>query len=81
VRIFVDTCIAGSPAPALRDARHVVELVADWPADPGDPAVLTHAASDELIVLTLDKDVGELAIVRGLLHAGVIRMVNCPAAQ
>jgi predicted nuclease of predicted toxin-antitoxin system len=81
VKILVDACVAGSAAPALRDAGHVVESVTDWPADPGDAVVLAHAASSEQIVLTLDKDFGELAIVRGLPHAGIIRLVDCPAAQ
>jgi predicted nuclease of predicted toxin-antitoxin system len=81
VNILVDTCVAGSAAPALREAGHVVESVTDWPADPGDAAILAHAASHEQIVLTLDKDFGELAIVRGLPHAGIIRLVDCPASQ
>lgn len=80
MKILVDACVAGSAAAALRDAGHLVESVADWPADPGDTAVLAHAAANEQSVLTLDKDFGELAIVRGLPHAG-IRLVDCAAAQ
>ncbi len=33
------------------------------------------------VVVTLDKDFGELAIVRGLPHAGIIRLVGFAARQ
>jgi predicted nuclease of predicted toxin-antitoxin system len=81
VKILVDACVAGSAARELRDAGHEVESVADWPADPGDDDVLAHAAANNQIVLTLDKDFGELAIVRQLPHSGIIRLVDCAAAR
>lgn len=31
--------------------------------------------------MTLDKDFGELAVVRGKEHRGIIRLVNFPAAS
>ncbi len=33
------------------------------------------------MLITLDKDFGELAIIRRLPHAGIIRLVNIPARQ
>ena len=36
---------------------------------------------EQRILVTLDKDFGELAIVRGLPHAGIIRLVNIAARQ
>ena len=33
------------------------------------------------ILITLDKDFGELAVVRGQAHAGIIRLVILPAFQ
>jgi len=33
------------------------------------------------VLVTLDKDFGELAIVRGLPHAGILRLVGLSALQ
>ena len=33
------------------------------------------------ILITLDKDYGEIAVVRGQAHAGIIRLTILPAAQ
>ena len=40
----------------------------DWFEDPGDEEILAIARNEERILITLDKDFGELAIVRGLLQ-------------
>jgi predicted nuclease of predicted toxin-antitoxin system len=66
---------------ALLGGGHEVEHVGDWPADPGDAAILAHAAERRTIVITLDKDFGELAIVRGVPHCGIIRLVDIRAAD
>jgi predicted nuclease of predicted toxin-antitoxin system len=33
------------------------------------------------VVVTLDKDFGELAVARGHAHAGIIRLVGLPARR
>jgi predicted nuclease of predicted toxin-antitoxin system len=81
VKVLVDTCMAGSVAPALAEAGHEVECVVDWPSDPGDAAILAHAQTAGQVVLTLDKDFGELAVVRGQPHSGVVRLVGFSATQ
>lgn len=48
----------------------------DWDADPGDEEVLAHAAQNAQVLVTLDKDFGELAVVLGARHAGIIRLVD-----
>jgi len=52
--------MAGSVPAALEEAGHTVECVSDWPADPGDAVILAHATAHGQVVLTLDKDFGEL---------------------
>ncbi|MEG4113236.1 MULTISPECIES: DUF5615 family PIN-like protein [unclassified Microcoleus] len=42
---------------------------------------LVHIMMDGRILVTLDKDFGELAIVRGVPHCGIIRLVNLAARQ
>ena len=81
MKILIDACVAGSAVAALRDAGHAVESVADWAADPGDAVILEHAIAHEQVVVTLDKDFGELAIVRHLPHSGIVRLVNGAASQ
>ena len=58
MKVLIDSCVAGSVAPALTVAGHEVECVPDWPADPGDPDILAHARNAGQVVLTLDKDFG-----------------------
>lgn len=81
MKVLIDSCVAGSVAAALAAAGHEVECVADWPADPGDAAILSHARSTGQIILTLDKDFGELVVVRGHPHAGVVRLVGFKSAH
>ncbi len=81
MKVLINSCVAGSVPMALAAAGHEVECVADWPADPGDAAILTHAWNTGQVVLTLDKDFGELAVVRGQLHAGIVRLVGFKTAQ
>ena len=55
--------------------------VGDWIRDPGDEAVLNAAVSDGRLLVTLDKDFGEIAIVHGRQHAGIIRLVGFSARR
>jgi len=60
----------------LQRAGHEVEWVGDWAADPGDDQILARAAQSKQVVVTLDKDFGELAVAFGATHAGIIRLVD-----
>ena len=53
----------------------------NWPNDPGDTYILAKAYEEDRILVTLDKDFGELAIVREQPHRGILRLVNFPARQ
>jgi predicted nuclease of predicted toxin-antitoxin system len=57
-------------------AGYDVVWTGDWSEDPGDEAILATAYSENRILVTLDKDFGELAIVRGTAHCGILRLVN-----
>jgi len=52
-----------------------------WDHDPGDSEIMAQAYREGCILVTLDKDFGELAIVKGLKHSGIIRLVNLSAKQ
>ena len=49
--------------------------------DPGDEVLLKQAMMEGRIMVTLDKDFGELAVVRGVRHTGIIRLVNLSVLQ
>jgi predicted nuclease of predicted toxin-antitoxin system len=43
--------------------------------DPGDQVILARAFEASQVVVTLDKDFGDLAIVRTVPHHGIVRLV------
>ncbi|NJN96967.1 MAG: DUF5615 family PIN-like protein [Anaerolineales bacterium] len=81
MRLLLDTCVWGGSCHELQAAGHDVLWTGDWPEDPGDEEILNFAFQEERILVTLDKDFGELAIVHGKPHFGIIRLVNFSARQ
>jgi len=76
VRLLLDTCVSGVARNFLKSAGHDVVWSAEWDSDPGDDQILLRAHREERILVTIDKDFGELAIVRELRHAGIVRFVG-----
>lgn len=81
MKLLLDTCIAGGTVVPLTAAGHDVIWAGDWPADPGDDEILARASREGRILITLDKDFGELAVVQEQAHAGIIRLVILSASQ
>jgi predicted nuclease of predicted toxin-antitoxin system len=81
VKLLLDTCLSGVAVASLKAAGHDVIWAGDWPADPGDDEILALAYREGRILITLDKDFGELAVVREQAHAGIIRLVVLSASQ
>lgn len=54
---------------------------AERPEDPGDEALLAEASGSGRVLVTADKDFGELAVVRGRSHVGIIRLVELGASE
>ncbi len=65
----------------LRDLGHDVVWAGDWSEDPGDEEILNRAHREDRVLATLDKDFGELAVFRGVEHAGIVRIVGFPARE
>lgn len=76
MKLLLDTCLSKHAYETLVDLGYDVDWVAKWKLDPGDIEVIQHAYKEQRILVTLDKDFGELAIVHNFLHAGIIRLVN-----
>ena len=81
MKLLLDTCVWGGVRAELQAAGHDVLWTGDLPADPGDEAILAQTYREQRVLVTLDKDFGELAIVRRLPHAGIVRLVNIPSRQ
>lgn len=73
MKLLLDSCISGTAASELRAAGLDVLYAGEWIEDPGDDEILARAYEERRILVTLDKDFGELAVVRGTAHAGIIR--------
>jgi predicted nuclease of predicted toxin-antitoxin system len=81
MKLLLDTCVWGGARTELLAGGHDVLWTGDLAEDPGDEAILAQAHREQRVLVTLDKDFGELAIVRRLPHAGIIRLVNIPSRQ
>jgi predicted nuclease of predicted toxin-antitoxin system len=81
MKLLLDTCVWGGARSELDAAGHDVSWSGDWSQDPGDIEILKQAYEERRILVTLDKDFGELAIVRGIPHSGIMRLVNMAAKQ
>jgi predicted nuclease of predicted toxin-antitoxin system len=81
MRLLLDTCVWGGVCKELQAQGHDVIWAGEWPEDPGDDEILERAHREGRVLVTLDKDFGELVIVRGMPHAGIIRLVNLGTSQ
>ncbi len=79
MRLLLGACAWGGARAELERIGHDVTWAGDWDEDPGDEEILTRAHNADRILVTLDKDFGELAVVRGIPHSGIIRLVGFPA--
>ena len=69
----------GGAVEPLREKGHNVFWCGDILPDPGDELILRRAVQEQRILVTLDKDFGELVFLRGQRHAGIIRLVEVPS--
>lgn len=81
MRVLLDACVWSGAATSLREAGHEVRTVADETPPPSDESILEAARGEQRVVITLDKDFGELAVVRRIPHAGIIRLVGLTSTQ
>ncbi len=72
MKLLLDTCVWGGAVQRLREWGHDVVWSGDWDTDPGDQEILRIAHQEGRVLITLDKDFGELAIVFRYPHAGIL---------
>jgi predicted nuclease of predicted toxin-antitoxin system len=81
MKVMLDTCVWGGSLADLRAAGHDVVWTGEWDEDPGDDQILASVHAEERVLVTLDKDFGEMAVFRRLPHHGIVRLVNFSARQ
>ncbi len=81
MKVLLDSCVWSLARVDLEAAGHAVDWVGDWDQDPGDEEILRWAAHRGWVIVTLDKDFGELAVVQGLTRPSIVRLVDIPARQ
>lgn len=81
MKVLLDTCVWGGARDVVAAAGHDVVWCGDWERDPGDTEILSRSAAEGRVLVTLDKDFGELAILKGHPHAGIVRLVGIRACE
>ncbi|HET7294198.1 MAG TPA: DUF5615 family PIN-like protein [Vicinamibacteria bacterium] len=81
MKLLLDTCVSRGAKLYLESQGHDVLWTGDEAVDPGDAEIRARALSDQRILVTLDKDFGEMAVHRGLEHRGILRLVGFQSGQ
>lgn len=81
--VLADECVAGEVVARLRADGHAVEATGVTAAGAADDDVLARAAGSGRLLLTADKDFGELVYRLRRVHAGVVllRLAGVPAGE
>ena len=77
----MDACVWGGAKKYLENEGHDVVWAGEWLEDPGDREILGRAYAERRLLVTLDKDFGEIAILEGVFHPGIVRLVDISAKR
>ena len=81
MKLLLDACVWGGAVVELHAQGHDVIWAGDWESDPGDREILGIADAEQRVLVTLDKDFGDLAIREEQSHCGIIRLVDIGARR
>ena len=81
MKLLLDNCVWNKSRVDLAAAGRDVVYVGDWPEDPGDEELLRRAYSEGRVLVSLDKDFGELAVVQAQPHVEIVRLVDISARR
>lgn len=78
MKFLIDRCAGRRTADWLRLRGHDVVEARERGADPGDRTILAWAHAEGRVLVTMDKDFGELIFSSGDDHSGVVRLPDVP---
>lgn len=81
MKLLLDACVWGGASATLRAGGHDVVWAGEWVESPSDEEIIARAVGEVRILVTLDKDFGELAVVHRIPHAGIVRLVGFRASD
>jgi predicted nuclease of predicted toxin-antitoxin system len=81
MKFLLDSCISFFAVKALRDEGFQVVWIPETGKDPGDEAITEKAFQEKYVLVTADKDFGELVFLKGMDSPTIIRLVNIPAKK
>ncbi len=65
----------------MREAGYETVWTPEMGKDPGDEAILQRAVEEHRVLVTVDKDFGDLVFVFEKPHSAIIRLVDIPARE
>jgi len=83
MNVMADESVDGLIVRRLRSDGHAVEAIAETSPSISDEEVLGRAAGSGRVLLTADKDFGELVYRLGRAHTGIVllRLAGLPSAD
>ena len=81
MKFLLDVCAGGRLRTWLEGLGYDVVEVRSRDPFLSDEEVLAWAREEKRIVVTVDKDFGELAVNRGEVHCGIIRLPDVPFSE
>ena len=77
--ILADENVPGAAVARLRDAGHDVSWVSEDAPGTADPDVLERASNEDRLLVTFDKDFGDLAYRAGLRAPSGVVLIRLPS--
>ena len=81
MKFLIDRCAGHRLAEWLKERGHDVSEAQNRGPDPGDRTLLRWAASEDRVLITMDKDFGEFLFVEKISHCGLVRLPDVPVVQ
>ncbi len=81
MKFLLDSCISFFAVKALREAGFQVVWIPETGNDPGDEEIIKKAFKEKFVLVTADKDFGELVFFKKIDSPTIIRLVNIPAKK
>lgn len=81
MKFLIDSCISLYAVTALRENGYDVVWIPETGEDPGDNIIIKKAFDEARVLVTADKDFGELVYLFKNPHDAIIRLVDIPAAE
>ncbi|MCU0286734.1 MAG: DUF5615 family PIN-like protein [Acidobacteria bacterium] len=79
MKFLLDSCISFFAVKDLREENFEVTWIPETGKDPGDQVIIKKAFAENFILVTADKDFGELVFLQRIPSSTIIRLVDIPA--